>query len=526
MLFMIPLGEDLVTTFAECLNHACRLADSTGTLEAAIAVHTKHNVQASAIETVLGARATKQLLAGNTVISDVRFHLITERIKSKLVRGPLIAAYVSPRFLDILLDDKRASDLIFLPWTPKDETAFFVGHRPEILSPPPGWTPGVQSGGDDDNIAGPNEEESPDGHIGSIRRSLQPEERVLPLEHTIDPGFVNYRRIETIIGPEGCKAIDQAIRQLPEMPKWQRSIRVGHIYSDTMLTFCRTLGVPPLGQLIANRQGKLFCSTEQVGPCRGFDKSDQAVNRWKPPGRSGIRVEFHYSTRHVSSDTLRSELRSGSTLSIIGELHSASNHLVVFRPLVMGGPWLVSPDPKWKDVVMWWGHEFFENVIEDFDEFSRVRQFPKPGDSAAMKEVSEMAFKTCLAKIIGGEPPKDWGGETSDFFTAHLNLGGRRVSGAFLLKGRAKFSPMRLNTLGKNNDQIVRLACEPADVLFVQHCHEIAPPVRATLRAFAVQPSQPRRYCLIDGRDSLWLLQAYGLYEKALELSKRMSDKK
>jgi hypothetical protein len=136
---MIPRGKDLVTTFAECLNHACRLAAATRTREAAIAVHTKHNVH-GAIESVLGPRATNQLLAGNVVISGVRFHLITERIKSKLVRGPLIAAYVSPRFLDILLDDKRACHLIFLPWNPQEETAFFAEHRPEILSPPPGWT--------------------------------------------------------------------------------------------------------------------------------------------------------------------------------------------------------------------------------------------------------------------------------------------------------------------------------------------------------------------------------------------------
>ena len=80
---------------------------------------------------------------------------------------------------------------------------------------------------------------------------------------------------------------------------------------------------------------------------------------------------------------------------------------------------------------------------------------------------------------------------------------------------------MSLNHLGKNNDQIVRLAHEPADVLFVQHCHDILPSVRETLRAFAVQPNRPRRYCLIDGRDSLRLLNAYGLFERAVELSSR-----
>jgi hypothetical protein len=75
---------------------------------------------------------------------------------------------------------------------------------------------------------------------------------------------------------------------------------------------------------------------------------------------------------------------------------------------------------------------------------------------------------------------------------------------------------MSLNHLGKNNDQIYRLSQEPANVLFVQHCHDILPAVRATLRAFAVQPGKPRRYCLIDGRDSLRLLRAYGMLDKAL----------
>jgi hypothetical protein len=122
-----------------------------------------------------------------------------------------------------------------------------------------------------------------------------------------------------------------------------------------------------------------------------------------------------------------------------------------------------------------------------------------------MKAVSEAAFKACLARILGDSVSKDWGGETSDHFTAHLHLCGRRVKGAFLLKG---------------HNQILRLCQEPADVYFVQHCHDITPDVHATLRAFAVQPALARRYCLINGRDSLRLLQAYKLYDEAVRLSR------
>lgn len=299
------------------------------------------------------------------------------------------------------------------------------------------------------------------------------------------------------------------------MPDWQREVRIDHIFSDVMLSFCKLLEVKSLEELVATRKGRLFCSTEEVGPCPNLYDVQRAMSPWIPPGERDIQVEFLYSTRHIRADTLRSELHRGSKVSIIAELQSEEEGRVIFNPLVMGFPWLTTSDPKWADNVAWWRYQFFENVIEDFSEFARVKDFPKPNDCLPMKYVSEAGFKACLADILGGVPPKDWGGETSDFFTAHLHLNGKRIRGAFLLKGPARFEPMTLDRLGKRNDQIVRLAHEPAEVLFVQHCHEITPPVRSTLRAFAVQPSNPRRYCLIDGRDSLWLLQAYGLYDKA-----------
>jgi len=37
----------------------------------------------------------------------------------------------------------------------------------------------------------------------STRKTLTIEERTLPLESTIDPGFVHKRKIETILGDKG-----------------------------------------------------------------------------------------------------------------------------------------------------------------------------------------------------------------------------------------------------------------------------------------------------------------------------------
>jgi hypothetical protein len=192
---------------------------------------------------------------------------------------------------------------------------------------------------------------------------------------------------------------------------------------------------------------------------------------------------------------------------------------VVFYPLVIGAPWLYADDYVLPGAE-WHSFDFFRVFVEEIDEFSRVREIKKPEAWHVMREISERAFKTCMTEILGDELSKDWGGETSDHFTPHVNLGGRRVPAAFLLKGPSQWGPMKLNSLGKNNDQIVRLSKEPAQLLVVQHCHEITAPVHDTLRAFAVQPGSQRRYCLIDGRDSLWLLTAYDKLDRALELTR------
>jgi len=353
----------------------------------------------------------------------------------------------------------------------------------------------------------------------SIREKLTPAQRATPLRLTIDPGFVHHRKIQTVIGSLGMNSIDNAIKELPDSPDWVRNVRIDHIYTQALLLFCNQLGIRPLSDILTSETVHLFCSTEKVKPCHDIIDTERAISVWEPPFDYHKRVEFHYSTRNVVGDTLRLRLHQGTTISLVAQLYEVENEVIIFEPLVMGFPWLVSDSNNLDFGISWWGGSFFENFVEDFDEFSKVSDIPVPADSEPMKIISESAFKKCLAMILGDHAQIDWGGEVSDYFTSHLHLKGNRVKGAFLLKGPHNFKPMGLNHLGKNNDQIVRLSHEPADVLIVQHCHDILPPVRETLRAFAVQPSNPRRYCLIDGRDSLRLLYAYDMYKKALEIT-------
>jgi hypothetical protein len=128
-----------------------------------------------------------------------------------------------------------------------------------------------------------------------------------------------------------------------------------------------------------------------------------------------------------------------------------------------------------------------------------------------MLSISEANIKIALAEIIG-EPfvPKDWGGERSDLYSNHLAIDRRRVSAAFLLKGPSVPGPMHVADTGKRGDQIVRLFDEPAELLVLQHCNKVETSVVKMMRAFAVDPARPRRYCVIDGTATYAILKAYG----------------
>lgn len=360
------------------------------------------------------------------------------------------------------------------------------------------------------------ENESSDA--SSIRQGLTHEQRNAQGCLTIDPGFVNHRLVESVVGPAGMSVIDQLTSALPAQADWQREVRVDQIYTRVLLEVCRVVGAVTLSTMLKERRGRLFTSVEYVHPNPSVYEDQRTSSDIVIRGVSDLKATMAYDTRKIRASTTRSQLAAGSELAIVGLIDGIHGDQVLIQPLIIGAPWL-QLDQDLIHGAEWYSHEFFENFVDDIDEFSLVRSVDQMIDFDIMRTITEHAFKTCVAEILGDFVSKDWGGETSDHFSAHVTLSGRRVTAAFLLKGPAKFAPMGLNHLGKNNDQIYRLSCEPASLLVLQHCHEVKPAVRATLRAFAVQPGAERRYCVIDGRDSLRLLVAYNKVDRALQLS-------
>lgn len=134
-----------------------------------------------------------------------------------------------------------------------------------------------------------------------------------------------------------------------------------------------------------------------------------------------------------------------------------------------------------------------------------------PKDLALLKPHSEEKVKNWFADILGEpERPKDWGGEQYDLWTSRMTIGGEHHSAAFMFKGPAAFTEMKISTLGKNGDQIDRIAETDADILVVQHCHKISSRVRNMLRAYALQPGNLRRYMTIDGYETIQILRHHG----------------
>ncbi|HEY1914513.1 MAG TPA: hypothetical protein VGH27_02960 [Streptosporangiaceae bacterium] len=140
-----------------------------------------------------------------------------------------------------------------------------------------------------------------------------------------------------------------------------------------------------------------------------------------------------------------------------------------------------------------------------------------PAELKAVLAAPEQKVKNTIADLIG-EPyvPKDWGGERSDLYTSRVFARGRQISSAWLFKGPGYPHPMTVRALGKPGDQIVRLFSEPAELLILQHCHEITPSVVNMMEAYAHDLRNPRKYMIIDGADTSRILKSQGLLPSAV----------
>jgi hypothetical protein len=227
--------------------------------------------------------------------------------------------------------------------------------------------------------------------------------------------------------------------------------------------------------------------------------------------KAGWRLTFRFHHEHLTSTSAWSELSKQHQLFALGLITKISGTTIEAIPWV-----IASPFPHLSRSATSIGHRWGRRLqvfVEEIDSFEKVKNIshrPDKSDLDTLRSVPERQIKEAFADIIG-EPtvPKDWGGERSDLFSDRVLLDGKRIATALMFKGPAQFAPLTPARLGKNGDQIDRLFSEPADLLILQHCHEITSAVRGQMRAYAQQIGKLKLFCLIDGYDTLRLLRAY-----------------
>jgi hypothetical protein len=106
------------------------LAEAAKLSQAAVAAHDRKQVSGSNIwEEAIGRAATKSLGAGKVIVNGCAFHLLTERIDpAGFIRGPILAAAIATKFLEKVIKYRKATDIVFVPWTPEELEEFKRNH--------------------------------------------------------------------------------------------------------------------------------------------------------------------------------------------------------------------------------------------------------------------------------------------------------------------------------------------------------------------------------------------------------------
>lgn len=347
-----------------------------------------------------------------------------------------------------------------------------------------------------------------------------------PVDYDLTCWYLNVRRVMELVRARSIASNLKDIAALGDVEDPLRQNALLSVLKDALTEWLRNANPPTLGQLLVkgNVQPNAIFTHYTNYFFKGLPKVGEALRKGSSTipmaeayakldeFQTGQKITFHFHHEHLTSNSAWSELSGQRRLLILGVVINVTDELIEAIPWVIADPFpdLFRPQTA---VGAGWANRL-ETFVDCIDNFKRVREIQislKKKDLEALRTLPEAAIKEAFAEIIG-EPtvPKDWGGERSDLFTTWVRLNGERISTAFAFKGPAKFHPMTAADLGKNGDQVDRLFSEPADLLVLQHCHEITPPVRGMMRAYSQQMGHPRLFCLINGYDTLRVLKAYG----------------
>ena len=282
--------------------------------------------------------------------------------------------------------------------------------------------------------------------------------------------------------------------------------------------------IPSLGELIVKNQpinnGALFTiyqdfygkGLSKYNNTKNLPRDAKAELHNKLKYSDNTRLRILYSPKNLICNTAWFRLGGHTRLFCFCYVERVENGEIIAHPYVIGD---LHTDLELESPESWDTRQYGEIHVSQIDQFALIeKQFELERSTPnikVLKSIPEKTIKSSIAEILHeGNLSMVCGGEKSDLYTCNLSVNGRFMPTAFLFKGPAKFSEMKMSHLGKNGDQIDRLFSEPADLLILQHCHTISTAVRSTMRAFASRVYDLRHFTVIDGYDTVRLLKAYG----------------
>lgn len=294
-----------------------------------------------------------------------------------------------------------------------------------------------------------------------------------------------------------------------------RKIQLANLLAEPVIDFIRSNRVSSLhDRIVTNQLTTGSCFFFDGTLCsKGLsirDRSPQVtLTSRKDALPDDYQLKLHFSKSGLVTDTAFEAMSGTKHLFVLASIQDVKGNLIDGAPYVVGNP--VRKPANGLEMPL---HSSMEVSPDDIDQFSGIdftRSISKR-DLNQLKKVPEKRVKEILCSLLSeNDIPKDWGGEDCDIFTSNLRINGRFVTAAFLLKGPAKFHEMTMADCGKNGDQIVRLFNTGADLLVIQHCHNIAPAVRTHVRNAAIaRMSAACRFMFLDGYRTLNIIRQVG----------------
>jgi hypothetical protein len=226
---------------------------------------------------------------------------------------------------------------------------------------------------------------------------------------------------------------------------------------------------------------------------------------------ASVTVTGEFNVGRVTSPTAAGMLSGRRLQFLLGYVQEATPSRISLRPIFIGQRMTMSSaghQLDLRDIAHVWPGSVDQFVGVDFASRLTAK------DLQTLKSVPEEQIKTVVRRPhrradrsqgLGRRAVRPLDQPVVRRWTA--------LRAAIAFKGPAIFRPMTIADLGKNGDQIDRLAGTGADLLVLQHCHTITAPVVNMLRTYATQPHRVRSYMTIDGYDTVRILRHFGYLE-------------